>query len=141
MSKELRYSESPSTEVSRTIPASPEVLWALLSDINLPARFSTEFKGAEWLDGASAPHLPSSSRRSTSNGKLKVAGARRHRGVFALRQRPTAPLSPNTARSAQAEVVSTLLSKTGLTRSTRSSLTGLRNTRKTWNETLRALPA
>jgi len=55
MSKELRYSESPSTEVSRTIPASPEVLWELLSDINLPARFSTEFKGAEWLDGASAP--------------------------------------------------------------------------------------
>ena len=55
MNKELRYSESPSTEVSRTIPASPEVLWALLSDINLPARFSNEFKGAEWLDGASAP--------------------------------------------------------------------------------------
>ena len=55
MNKELRYSESPSTEVSRTIPASPEVLWELLSDINLPARFSTEFKGAEWLDGASAP--------------------------------------------------------------------------------------
>ena len=55
MTAELRYSESPSTEVSRTISASPEALWELVSDINLPARFSNEFKGAEWLDGASAP--------------------------------------------------------------------------------------
>ena len=55
MTDQLRYADAPSTEVSRVIAATPEAIWALVSDINLPAKFSTEFKGAEWLDGATEP--------------------------------------------------------------------------------------
>lgn len=34
------------------IAAAPHDVWPLVVDVDLPARFSTEFKGAEWLDGA-----------------------------------------------------------------------------------------
>ena len=32
------------------IDAPPSVVWALVSDITLPARFSTELQAAEWID-------------------------------------------------------------------------------------------
>ena len=49
---ELRYRDGPSTEVEIYIEAEPAAVWPLISDIGLPARFSTEFRGAEYLDGA-----------------------------------------------------------------------------------------
>jgi uncharacterized protein YndB with AHSA1/START domain len=52
---ELRYADGPSTEASIDIEAPPERVWALVSDLQLPARFSTEFQGAELLDGAEVP--------------------------------------------------------------------------------------
>jgi hypothetical protein len=42
-------------EVELFIDAAPGDVWALVSDIQLPARFGTEFLGAEFLDGATAP--------------------------------------------------------------------------------------
>lgn len=30
--------------------APPATLWALVTDLDLPARFSTEFRGADWID-------------------------------------------------------------------------------------------
>ena len=39
------------------IAAAPDAVWALVSDIALPARFSGEFVGAQWLDGASGPQV------------------------------------------------------------------------------------
>ncbi|MCP4966165.1 MAG: SRPBCC family protein [bacterium] len=45
-----RYANKPSTEVSIDIAASPEAVWDLVTDINLPARFSNEFQGADWID-------------------------------------------------------------------------------------------
>ena len=33
------------------VDAPPQRVWALVSDIDLPARFSTEFQGGRWLDG------------------------------------------------------------------------------------------
>ncbi len=57
MTRQLRYADGPTTEVSRVIAASPNDLWVHLADINLPARFSPEFQGAEWLDGATEPAL------------------------------------------------------------------------------------
>jgi hypothetical protein len=54
---ELRHSDCPTAEVSVAIAATPQALWALVSDIQLPARFSSEFRGAEWLDGATGPAL------------------------------------------------------------------------------------
>jgi len=46
----VRYSDSPSVEVDIHIEAGPDRVWPLITDINLPARFSTEFQGARWLD-------------------------------------------------------------------------------------------
>jgi hypothetical protein len=50
-STELRYRECPSVAVSELIDAPLDVVWTLVSDIQLPARFSSEFAGAEWLEG------------------------------------------------------------------------------------------
>lgn len=44
-----RYAERPWAEVSIEIDADPVSVWPLISDIELPARFSSEFQGAEWL--------------------------------------------------------------------------------------------
>ncbi|MCP3996302.1 MAG: SRPBCC family protein [bacterium] len=45
-----RYADQPSAKVSVAIAALPEAVWDLVTDINLPARFSSEFLGADWLD-------------------------------------------------------------------------------------------
>ena len=39
----------PGLTVEVDVDASPERLWELVSDINMPARFSDEFQGAEWV--------------------------------------------------------------------------------------------
>lgn len=52
---ELHYADGPSAEVSIEIEAPPERVWALISDLQLPARFSSEFQGADLLGGASVP--------------------------------------------------------------------------------------
>ena len=44
------YIEGPSTEAQTIVHAPIETIWALITDINLPARYSTEFQGAEWID-------------------------------------------------------------------------------------------
>ena len=54
---ELRYSDCPSTEVDLLINASPEAVWMMVSDIQLPARFSSEFRGGEWLDDEAVPRV------------------------------------------------------------------------------------
>ena len=41
---------APGVTVEVDIAASPERVWELASDINLPAQFSAEFQGAEWVD-------------------------------------------------------------------------------------------
>ena len=40
----------PGVTVEVDIAASPERVWDLVSDINISARFSNEFQGAEWVD-------------------------------------------------------------------------------------------
>lgn len=39
--------------IEATVPA----VWAVISDIALPTRFSTELEGVEWLEGESGPRL------------------------------------------------------------------------------------
>jgi uncharacterized protein YndB with AHSA1/START domain len=46
----VRYAEGPTAEVEVLVAAPPERVWALVTDIDLPARFSQELLGAEWLD-------------------------------------------------------------------------------------------
>jgi Polyketide cyclase / dehydrase and lipid transport len=53
----LRYADCPTTEAEQVIDASPAVVWALVCDIDLPARFSSEFRGGHWLGGVTRPSL------------------------------------------------------------------------------------
>ena len=50
----MKYSDGPTVEVDVLVEASIERVWALVADIELPARFSSEFLGASWLDGGPA---------------------------------------------------------------------------------------
>jgi uncharacterized protein YndB with AHSA1/START domain len=50
----MRYADGPTAEVELRVDAPAERVWALVSDIELPARFSSEFQGADWLDGATS---------------------------------------------------------------------------------------
>jgi nitroreductase len=45
---ELRFGDGPGAVAEIDIAAPPATVWALISDINLPASFSEEFTGAEW---------------------------------------------------------------------------------------------
>lgn len=42
------FSDGPGAIAESDIAASPATVWALVTDLNLPAQFSTEFLGAEW---------------------------------------------------------------------------------------------
>lgn len=48
------FADGPTTSVEAAVDASLAVLWRLITDIELPARFSAEFQGAHWLDGGTA---------------------------------------------------------------------------------------
>ncbi len=50
-----RYADGPGVEVSIVVDAPVAKVWELVSDVNLPGRFSDEFQAAEWLDGAVGP--------------------------------------------------------------------------------------
>lgn len=45
----------PGISVEIDIAAPPEQVWEFVSDINIPARFSDEFQGADWVD-TDGPH-------------------------------------------------------------------------------------
>ena len=46
----MRYADGPTVEVDVVVKAPVERIWSLVTDIELPARFSTEFLAARWLD-------------------------------------------------------------------------------------------
>jgi uncharacterized protein YndB with AHSA1/START domain len=48
----MRYRDCPTVECSTRVAADPEAVWALVTDITLPTRYSPELRAAEWLDGA-----------------------------------------------------------------------------------------
>jgi hypothetical protein len=48
----VRYADGPTVTVDIYVHAPPEVVWELVSDITLPARFSTELQSAAWIDEA-----------------------------------------------------------------------------------------
>lgn len=47
----VKYADGPTIEVDILINAPIERVWELVSDIGLPARFSSEFLGARWIGG------------------------------------------------------------------------------------------
>lgn len=50
-----RYADTPAVAVETYIDAPPERVWALVSDIYLMPRLSTELQEVEWLDGVNEP--------------------------------------------------------------------------------------
>jgi uncharacterized protein YndB with AHSA1/START domain len=48
----MRYADGPTVEVDVYVDAPPSRVWPLVSDIDLPSRFSEEFQGGGWLDDA-----------------------------------------------------------------------------------------
>ncbi len=53
----MRYADGPTAAVEVEVDAPPAAVWALATDINLPAQFSKEFQGGEWEGGATGPAL------------------------------------------------------------------------------------
>jgi uncharacterized protein YndB with AHSA1/START domain len=49
------YADAPTVAVETYIEASPERVWALVSDIHLMPELSSELQEVEWLDGVSGP--------------------------------------------------------------------------------------
>ena len=50
----MRYADGPTAEASIEIEAPPDAVWALVTDLGVPAKFSDEFLGGEWLSGGGA---------------------------------------------------------------------------------------
>lgn len=47
----VRLADEPGTWAEIEIAAPSEVVWRLVTDLDVPARFSTEFLGASWVGG------------------------------------------------------------------------------------------
>jgi hypothetical protein len=49
--------QRPTTSVEQVVAAAAATLWPLFTDPDLPARFSREYQGGHWIDGADGPAL------------------------------------------------------------------------------------
>ena len=63
----MRFADTPTVEVAVHIEAPPSNVWALVTDFNVLAQFSDEFRGGEWLDPSTDPGLGSRFRGSNEN--------------------------------------------------------------------------
>jgi hypothetical protein len=68
-SGDMKYADGPTTEVDTVIDAPIEQVWDAVTDINMPALFSTEFLGAEWVDAG-----PSLGARFVGRNRHKALG-------------------------------------------------------------------
>lgn len=53
----MRYGDGPEVHVERRVRATPSRVWSLVSDIELPTRFSPELHRVEWTNCATGPAL------------------------------------------------------------------------------------
>jgi len=67
----VRYADDPAVQVETLVAAPPAVVWPLVSDIALPARFSTELVSTEWIDGTTGPRTGA---RFTGRNQHDVVG-------------------------------------------------------------------
>jgi hypothetical protein len=51
----VKYADNPTARAEVHVAAPPDVVWPLVTDIRLPARFSTELTSAEWAEGTAGP--------------------------------------------------------------------------------------
>jgi len=66
----MRYLDGPEITVEIEIDAPIATVWALVTDVDLPARFSDEFRGAFWLDGQDGPALGARFQGRNENERL-----------------------------------------------------------------------
>jgi ligand-binding SRPBCC domain-containing protein len=52
----MKYADCPTVQFQTRVAAPPAAVWRWVIDLDTPAHFSSEFRGADWLDGA-APGL------------------------------------------------------------------------------------
>jgi Polyketide cyclase / dehydrase and lipid transport len=64
----VRYADKPTTEVHTWIDASPELVWILVSDINLMPTLSDELCAVEWVQPATGPAVGSAFRGYSQQG-------------------------------------------------------------------------
>lgn len=62
------FDDGPGTWVEIEIAAPPSAVWAACTDLNLPARYSDEYKGGAWVDGG--PHLGAEFKGSNENEQI-----------------------------------------------------------------------
>jgi hypothetical protein len=55
-----QLSDGPGTFVEIDIEASAAQLWPIITDLNMPAKFSAEFRGARWAEGSTGPAIGAS---------------------------------------------------------------------------------
>ncbi|MBQ1075410.1 SRPBCC family protein [Micromonospora sp. C31] len=53
----MRYVDGPAVECDLYLAAAPARVWELVTDIELPARFSSELRRVRWLDDTGGPAL------------------------------------------------------------------------------------
>lgn len=53
----MRYADCPTVTVATVVDAPLPDVWAIVSDVSLPTRFSTELTAVEWLDQDGGPVL------------------------------------------------------------------------------------
>lgn len=51
----VRFDDEPTTAVQLDIPAAPEAIWPIVTDITLPVDHSPELQRVEWVDGHTEP--------------------------------------------------------------------------------------
>ena len=69
----VSMADGPGMVVEADIAAEASVVWAAVTDINLPARFSEEFNGASWDEGFDGPALGA---RFTGQNHIETLGHR-----------------------------------------------------------------
>lgn len=53
----MKFADGPTIEVEVRIDAPVSRVWPFVTDVVVPSHFSSEFQGAEWLDGSDGPGL------------------------------------------------------------------------------------
>jgi len=66
----MRYRDCPTVEVEERIVGDPAAIWALVTDIGLPARFSQELQEVEWIGGATGVDVGNRFRGRNQNDIL-----------------------------------------------------------------------
>ncbi|MBC8363728.1 MAG: SRPBCC family protein [Actinobacteria bacterium] len=67
----MERSEAETVSVSREIAASPEEVWALVSDLTRMGEWSPEARGGRWAGGADGPSVGAVFKGSNRNGRYR----------------------------------------------------------------------